>query len=199
MNIAKNKHNIDEIIKEGIYIRNYREHSSEYSLNPAIARALNIIVGIDDKDRILDPFCGTGTILIERQLLNPCLCIGVDISAKMLDYAKQNSKNAEVPVDFVHGDILTKKFSANYFTKIISNLPYGIHSGSRAKNLELYKFLADTSIHWLKAGGKAVFITNAKSLLRNTFAYNSNWSQLEEYSIKVRGLTLGVFVFEKLK
>ena len=39
------------------------------------------------------------------------------------------------------------KFPNNYFTKIISNLPYGIHSGSREKNKELYKFLADKAIN----------------------------------------------------
>jgi tRNA (guanine6-N2)-methyltransferase len=209
--------NINELVKEGTFDRSYRKKTFEASLNPAIAFALNKLAGLDDEDRILDPCCGTATILIERQLLKPAICIGVDINPKYLEMAKENIEAAHLPVTagtertpeskdpgqarmtiLKHGDITGKKFPDNYFTKIISNLPFGIHSGSREKNKQLYKFLADKAVRWLKPGGTAVFITNAKSLLRDIFAHNPTWELLEEIPLEVSNLKLSIFIFRKL-
>lgn len=190
------KMDIQKIIDQGIFLRSYRKCELVYSLNPAIAYAINILAEPDKGDRILDPCCGSGTILIERQLLNQCKCTGVDIDPRALECAKQNTQAAGVEIEFLHGNIMEKKFPDGYFTKIISNLPYGIHAGSREKNIELYKFLADKAIKWLKPGGKAVFITNAKSLLRNTFAYNGLWELLSETPLQVGGLQLSIFIYQ---
>lgn len=190
--------NIDQLITKGTFERYYRKCTLKASLNPAIAYAMNYLAGLDDKDRVLDPCCGVGTLLIERQLLKPCICVGVDIDPKALDGAKQNVEAAGVEIELRHGDIKDKKFPEGCFTKIISNLPYGIHTGSREKNIKLYRFLADESIKWLKSGGKAVFITNAKSLLRNSFAFNPSWQLLSEDQVKVRGLNLSIFVYQKV-
>lgn len=189
---------LGELIKKGTYPRTYRKCSLVSSLNPAIAYAMNHLAGIDVGDRVLDPCCGAGTVLIERQLLKSCRCTGVDIDPRALDCARQNIDAAGVEVELIHGDIKDKKFPDGYFTKIISNLPYGIHTGSREKNVALYKFLADTSSKWLKKNGKAVFITNSKSLLRNTFAYNPSWELLSENPVQVGGLQLSIFVYQKI-
>jgi tRNA (guanine6-N2)-methyltransferase len=190
--------NIEELIKQGTYPRNYRLHSQTSSLNPAVAFALNHVAGLDDKDRVLDPCCGTGTILIERQLLKPCICVGVDIDPRAIVNAKENATAAEVTIDFKHGDITNKHFPDNYFTKIITNLPFGLHSGSREHNKVLYRFLADEGRRWLKIGGIAVLLTNAKSLLRNSFAFNGNWELVDESEIKLGGLHLSLFVYRRL-
>ncbi|MDO8638456.1 MAG: methyltransferase domain-containing protein [Candidatus Daviesbacteria bacterium] len=190
--------NIDQLIIEGTFERSYRKCTLKSSLNPAIAYVMNFLAGLDKKDRILDPCCGSGTLLIERQLLKPCICVGVDIDPRALDCARQNIETANVAIELKHGDIKDKKFPDGYFTKIISNLPYGIHTGSREKNIELYRFLADKGIRWLKSGGKAVFITNAKNLLRNTFAFNQSWQLLSENQVKVRGLNLSIFIYQKI-
>ncbi len=188
---------IQKLINEGVFKRNYRKSALKSTINPAIAFALNKLAGIEENDRILDPCCGTGTILIERQLLKPCICVGVDIDPRALESAKENIKAANVEIELKHGDIMDKKIPNGYFTKIISNLPYGIHTGSREKNKQLYRFLADKAIHWLKPGGKAVFITNAKTLLRNSFAFNPQWQLLEEISLEVSGLKLSIFIYQK--
>jgi len=189
--------NIDELIAEGTFERDYRRCTLTSSLNPAIAYAMNYLVGLDAKDRILDPCCGSGTLLIERQLLKPTICIGVDIDPRALDCARQNIESAGVEIELKHGDIMGKKFPNGYFTKIISNLPYGIHTGSRKENIQLYRFLADRAINWLKVGGKAILITNAKSILKNSFEFNPSWKLLSETSVQVRGLQLTIFIFEK--
>lgn len=191
--------NINELIKQGTFPRDYRKCSLKFSISPPFAYAMNFLAGLDEKDRILDPFCGSATILIERQLLKPAICVGVDIDPRALDCAKQNIKTAGVKIELKHGDIMDKKFPDGYFTKIISNLPFGIHSGSREKNIKLYRFLADRASNWLKIGGKAVFITNTKSLLRNSFAFNPSWELVSEIPFQISGLNLSIFVYQKVK
>lgn len=190
--------NLNQLINEGTFDRTYRKCTLKSSINPAIAFALNNLAGLDNNDRILDLCCGSGTILIERQLLKPCICIGVDIDPRALECARENISAANVEIELKHGDITQKKFPNNYFTKIISNLPYGIHTGSREKNKVLYRFLADQSINWLKLGGKAIFITNSKSLLKNAFAFNPKWQLLEQLPVQVRGLNLAIFIYLKI-
>ena len=188
---------LNELISQGTFQRDYRVCTTPYSLNPAVAYAMNQLVGLDENDRVLDPCCGTGTILIERQLLKPAECFGVDINPKNLECAKQNIAAANVQITLKHGDIMDQKFPDQTFTKIISNLPFGIHSGSREKNKQLYRFLADQAINWLAPDGKAIFLTNAKSLLRNSFAFNESWQLEEEIPLKISNLNLAIFIFSK--
>lgn len=195
---------IQKTIKEGTFERDWRVCTQPSSLNPSLAYLMNQLAGLDQDDRVLDPCCGTGTILIERQTLLPCNCIGVDIDPRSLECAQRNLKAvttvipANAGIQLKHGDITELKFPDNYFTKIISNLPFGVRSGTREKNKRLYRFLADDSIKWLKPGGKAVFFTQSKSLLRNAFAFNTNWKLIEEYPLEYGGLTPSIFVFEKI-
>lgn len=203
---------IKDLIKSGTFERIYRKSSLSVSLNPALAFALNHLAGLDKNDRILDPFCGAATILIERQLLKPALCVGVDIDPRALDCARENIEaflschpdsdrnrvRSEGSIELRHGDIRERKFPDNYFTKIISNLPYGIHSGSREQNLKLYKFITESAIKWLKVGGRAVLLTSSKNILRNSFAKNTNWLQEEEIPFQSGGLDLSVFIYQRM-
>jgi tRNA (guanine6-N2)-methyltransferase len=191
---------IQGLIQEGTFPREYRKCSQDSSLNPAIAYALNQLAGLDEKDRILDPCCGTGTILIERQLLKPCISVGVDINPKSLACAQENIKAAfsdNKIVQLKHGNIIEQKFPNGYFTKIISNLPFGVHSGSRENNIKLYRFLADESHNWLRSDGKAVFFTQAKTLLKKSFEFSGHWDLIDEISLELGGLTPSIFVFQK--
>jgi tRNA (guanine6-N2)-methyltransferase len=236
--------NIQDLITQGTFERTYRVCTQTSSLNPAIAYAMNQLAELESKDRVLDPCCGTGTILIERQLLLPCECVGVDIDPRALECARKNTEayrhpelvegslvsdegaiqgtlnttnssketditkfvrdssatpqNDKSDITLKHADITTLKFQEQYFTKIISNLPYGIHSGSREKNIKLYRFLSDESIKWLRVGGKAVFITQAKTLLRNSFAFNESWELVEEIPLTFGGLDPSIFVYQRL-
>lgn len=203
--------NIQKWIAFGTFSRNYRLTTTPASINPALAYAMNQLAGLEENDKILDPCCGTATILIERLLLKPATCVGVDIDPRQLENAKQNIKAAgfqtqdsgqagmtEKNITLIHGDITEKKFPEGFFTKIISNLPYGLHSGSREKNVKLYHFLADISSTWLKKGGKVILLTSSKNLLRNSFDFNKNMKLIEEIEIPDDPLKRSIFIFERI-
>ena len=66
-----------------------RPFFSPISLHPKIARVMVNLSSIKKGNSLLDPFCGTGGILIEAGLLN-IKTIGTDIEKKMIEGCKQN-------------------------------------------------------------------------------------------------------------
>ena len=207
LNLYNSQMDIKKLIAEGTFPRNYRKNTTPASINPAIAFAMLQIAEIKDTDRILDPCCGTGTLLIESQLIQRAICIGADINPRQIEHAKENIETAKLSwqsngtstekITLMHGDITEKKFPEGYFTKIISNLPYGLHSGSREKNVKLYHFLADISSTWLKKGGQAILLTSSKTLLKNSFDFNPNMKLLVEIEIPNDNLKRSIFIFER--
>ncbi|MFW9963284.1 MAG: TRM11 family SAM-dependent methyltransferase [Candidatus Sifarchaeia archaeon] len=77
-------------------LQQYRDESrpfvsAEISTSPKICRTLLNLSGARPGDTVLDPFCGTGTILMEAALLG-MKCIGVDIDGDQVQGAKSNMK-----------------------------------------------------------------------------------------------------------
>ena len=77
-------------------LQRYRDESRPYveaeiSTSPKICRTLLTLAGARTGDRILDPFCGTGTLLMEAAMLG-MRCIGVDIDGNAVEGARSNLK-----------------------------------------------------------------------------------------------------------
>ncbi len=77
-------------------LQQYRDESrpfvsAEISTSPKICRTLLNLAGARPGDTILDPFCGTGTLLMEAAILG-MKCIGVDIDADQVQGARSNMK-----------------------------------------------------------------------------------------------------------
>ncbi|WP_312649947.1 class I SAM-dependent RNA methyltransferase [Proteiniclasticum sp.] len=53
----------------GLHRRGYREHSGAAPLKETLAAALVLISGYDGSRPLIDPFCGSGTILIEAAMI----------------------------------------------------------------------------------------------------------------------------------
>jgi len=113
-----------------------RPELSPISLHPRLARCLVNLTGIQT-GTLLDPFCGTGGILIEAALikLKP---IGFDISKRMINTSRINLKHYKLNATLKQQDstMITKKYKY-----IVADLPYGI-STSPIKLRDTYeKFL----------------------------------------------------------
>jgi len=90
------------------------------SLHPRIARAMVNLSGA--KSKVVDPFCGTGGLLIEAALVGLPV-VGYDIDEKMLLRSEKNFKSLRID-DYR----LAKKDATKLKAKIpiiISDLPYG--------------------------------------------------------------------------
>ncbi len=90
------------------------------SLDPRLARAMINMSGVK-KGSVVDPFCGSGGILIEAGLLklNP---IGYDIDGAMIERAKKNTAFFKVKAKLQKRDAIAIKEKLPY---VVSDLPYG--------------------------------------------------------------------------
>lgn len=93
------------------------------SLDPRLARALVNISGATSE--VLDPFCGTGGILIEAGLMG-LAPYGIDIEEKMVEGCRRNLAHYGVVGTVVLGD--ATDIGAAYgrsFESVVTDVPYG--------------------------------------------------------------------------
>ena len=96
------------------------------SLDPKIARAMVNLAGVKAGDSILDPFAGTGGILIEAGLLK-CRIFGIDIDKKMVEGTITNLKHYGISNSMIkEGDAFdARQMFGESFDAIVTDFPYG--------------------------------------------------------------------------
>ncbi len=145
----------------------YRKRALPASIHPVqaacLARyALSFVSAA--RPRTLDPFCGSGTLLFELERAAASALIGVDISERALDAARENAAAAHSGARFVHKDIL--KFEPREpFELILTNMPFGNRVGTHSANEALYGGFVRALPALLAPGGVAVLYTMEHRLL----------------------------------
>jgi len=104
------------------------------SLDPRLARCIVNLTGAKKGSKILDPFCGTGGILIEAGLmgLKP---IGCDIDEEMLRKTQLNLEHFGIKHYELKKMDAAKSNKKVKFDYVVTDLPYG-RSSKADKNLE---------------------------------------------------------------
>jgi len=149
--------------------RDYKIAHRPGSLRPAVAAAMAWLSDPRDDDIFLDPFCGAGTLLIERAHLGRYRnLIGSDHDAGAVRAARENIgprfKPVELHDDWDAGALPLADASV---TKITTNLPWGIRHGSHAVNRRRYgDWLAEMN-RVLAPEGKMVLLTAEWRLMRD--------------------------------
>jgi len=173
---------------------------------PKFARALVNLSGIKGKELFLDPFCGTGGILIEAGLIGARL-IGIDVQEKMVKGAEENLKAYGLNGDLIVGDASKIALQDNSVDAIVTDLPYGrsslvLGSGyftaeSRSGFLKsLYQNALNETHRVLKARGKVVVISNSSSIY--SLSREHNFIALENHKYRVhKSLNRHIAVLEK--
>ncbi len=108
-----------------LHRRKWRENSYTAQLHPPLAAAMVFIANTPKGAKIIDPFCGSGTILVESALQNnTSQHIGFDIEKNAIQIANENSNLAQTNIEF-HNEEFFKSYKSfgNYF--IITNPPWG--------------------------------------------------------------------------
>ncbi|MBI4447875.1 methyltransferase domain-containing protein [Candidatus Woesearchaeota archaeon] len=94
---------------------------SPVSLHPKLARAVVNLTGVKKNQVLLDPFCGTGGILIEAGLVG-CRVVGCDLDELMLEKTEENLKFYGIKkYKLKLGDATKIFFKAD---AVVTDLPY---------------------------------------------------------------------------
>ena len=148
------------------------------------------------RPRTLDPFCGSGTLLLELERVVSTGLIGVDVSERALDAARENAAAAHSSARFVHKDIL--KFEPrDPFDLILSNMPFGNRVGTHSVNETLYRDFVHALPKLLASGGIAVLYTMEHKLLTTCLKAEPSLSLAEELTTEAGGLNPRVTVVRR--
>ncbi len=135
------------------------------ALRPKWARLLVNLTGLTEKQTLLDPFCGTGSILIEAGLLG-IKPVGLDFDSRMikgakgnLDHYKKGYKYKSYKLIKGNATQLEKSFGHNSIDGIATDPPYGRSSIVGASSLRiLYSEFLKSAYKVLKKGKYLVML-----------------------------------------
>lgn len=162
-------------------------------LMPRMARALVNIAMVRAGEVLLDPFSGTGGILVEACLIG-IRGVGVDVQEKLNKGARANLEGMEA--DLILGDARSLPFKNSSVDAVVTDTPYGRSAVIKARSKDEILSRSFDEIHRvLKAGRRALIITDrpAENMMRS-----KGFRIVEFHSDRVhRSLTRYIHVCEK--
>jgi len=117
------------------------------SLPPPVAAALAFAGMPSDTDVILDPVCGSGTLLAEAKAYAPqAVRLGRDLDPEAIKTARANlgAENLDLAV----GDSRLLDLNRQDITLVLANLPFGVQFGDRGTNPGLYRDIINNCLRF---------------------------------------------------
>jgi precorrin-6B methylase 2 len=177
----------------------YRVSDVGASINPVVGACLARLVRRGDRSVVVDPTCGSGTLLIERALLDEAATLsGIDISPTAIRAATGNVIASELAprIAVRQGDGGDAAAWPDRCDEVLANLPFGMRTEDR--NLDgLYRRIVGNIARTLNPGGRALlYTTNAKTilaLLRRT----PKLKVVGERRVESGGVQVGLWIVER--
>jgi tRNA (guanine6-N2)-methyltransferase len=168
------------------------------ALRPSVAASMVQLAGISSDDVVLDPMCGTGTILLERAMAGRYkFLLGGDISQIAVTAALTNFGPRHKPREIVLWDATNLPLQDDSVNKIICNLPWGRQISTQAALPALYAKFLDEAARVLAAGGRIVLLTSEWDLMKKTIAHKAGLKLVRTVSnIEILGRRADIFMLE---
>ena len=180
---------------------NYRKEVIATSMQPYVAATL-VELGkhyMKEDAKVLDPFVGTGTLLIERNYLKPTrFAMGLDIYGDGVEAAKKNTKLAGQVIHYVHKDAL--RFVNNeMFDEVITDMPTFAQMKDQEQLRDLYDRFFERLRRLVKPGGYVFLYTSEIALVRKNLRLQEGYISLEEHYEIPRGKNMFYYFIMKMK
>ncbi len=165
----------------------YRQEVVASSIRPVNAALLVQLAKeymIEDA-RVLDPFCGVGTMLIERQKkIEADTFYGLDIYGEAIEKARRNTEAAGQVIHYINRDCFT--FTHEYlFDEIFTNMPFAQGRKSSLEIYEIYERFFETARKLVRTGGIIVLYTHDKTYV-DKLSVKSGFDILKKCQINVK-------------
>jgi hypothetical protein len=169
-------------------LRKHRVAEREGSLPPTIAAAMAFLANPRDSDRVLDPVCGSGTLLAELHAYAPgAAATGIDLDRHAIAAARRNL--AHLPqVQLSVGDARSTGLPDATVTLFLGNLPFGKQFGSRSENRQLYPDILRELVRLGRPEGwRAILLTSDLEALQAAVAATPGIGVVAKSQVKIRG------------
>lgn len=181
--------------------RTYKQEHRPAALRPSIAAAMVRLAGAAPSMWVLDPMCGTGTILAEQIELSKkrragrIETMGGDIEMDALRASATNLKKVG-PATLALWDSRRLPLPNASVDRIISNPPFGKQLSTPEEIAPLYKFCAREWDRVLKPGGRAVLLVSEQEILREALK-PTGWKPYRVLRVEVLGQDAFISVWNK--
>ncbi len=135
--------------------------------------------------QVLDPFCGVGTMLIERHKAVPAnTTYGIDIQEEAIIKARANTEAAHQIIHYINRDFFG--FSHKYlFDEVITNMPFAIGRTTEEEVFDLYKRFFESISRYIKPDATMILYSHDYDYVR-TMAPDNGFKIVKEYEISRR-------------
>lgn len=163
----------------------YRKNAVAMSIHPSAAAMLIRLAQpyLKRGARVLDPFCGVGTMLIEREMLVPAAeKYGIDIFGEAVKLGRENAAAAGVQIRFIQRDYFDFTYDGQ-FDEILTNLPV---RGKQSKE-EMDAFYAaffKKSKRLLAPGGVLIFYSNEEGFVKKQLRLHTGYRLLQQFEVQ---------------
>jgi tRNA (guanine10-N2)-dimethyltransferase len=166
------------------------------AMNSKLARCMVNLAHAQENAYLLDPFCGTGTTIIEATLIG-VRAIGIDVQRRMADGATRNLKHFGLAAEaVVIAD--ARRLPLTHVSCIVTDPPYGKSATTLKSNTKAIVEGVLTSARELLGKGQRICIASPKTIGIQAIGTALGYRHLESHFAYVhRTLTREVAVFEK--
>ena len=95
-----------------------------HELDWKLTRVMINLIGLKEGETVCDPFCGTGTTLLEAESMG-IKAIGLDFDEKMYEISRKNLKANGYSSEILKADFQELTKISEKFDGIVTDLPYG--------------------------------------------------------------------------
>lgn len=164
------------------------------SLHPKFARALVNLSMVPSTGRLLDPFCGTGTILAEAAMVG-LNAVGTDFSERMILGAEKNLAHLNAKAELHVCDVGKISQEVGRVDGIATDPPYGRSTTTDGESLShLYSRAFDAFHEVVEKGSRVSIAVPDMRLLEKTKGFRL----LESHELRVhRSLTRNFCVLQR--
>jgi len=185
--------------------RNGRLQRLPWSTPGALADFLVRLAKLRSGQTVLDPCCGSGTILVSAGLCGAGRLYGVDREQDSVRIARENLSAAGLTGKVRLGDWLDphgvgaddRQLAPGTVDRVISNLPFGKQVGSHQGNRALYPVLLAEIARLLRPDGRAVLLTEDKRLFTATVQRTRGIKIVKERTFRYSGATPSAYMITR--
>ena len=140
-------------------VRDYRKCHMRGATDPTLAAAMVRLTEPRPDDAFLDPFCGTGTVAIERALAGAAAhVVAGEVNERRLDWARTNAEAAGSALLFGRWDAAALPFADRTFSAVAAVPPQSEPSGGRPWRPAQFASLVQECLRVLRFEGRMVWL-----------------------------------------
>lgn len=164
--------------------RSWRVCNRPGGLNAGLAAAMLELAAAGAHERVFNPMCGSGTLLVEQGLRHaPRQLLGCDHDPAALECSAENARAAGLGPELFRADATRTGLEAGSVDVIVTDPPWGDAVGKHRGNAALYPALLLEFARIAAPGARLVLLTHELRLFEGVLAAQRAWEVERHFGV----------------